>query len=45
LTLESLELTKQARDCFKAAAEEFQNLGKHESAAIARERLNETIDS
>ena len=40
LTLESLERTKEARDCFERAAEEFQTLGKHESAEIARERLN-----
>ena len=40
LTFESLKLTKEARDCFARAAEAFQNLGKHESAAIARERLD-----
>lgn len=45
LTLESLELTAEARDCFAQAAEEFHSLGKHESAAIARERIKGTTDS
>jgi tetratricopeptide (TPR) repeat protein len=38
LTLESLKLTEEARFCFRHAAQEFDVLGKKESAAIARER-------
>src|SRR6266540_1247550 len=38
LTLENLERAQQARTCFRRAAEAFAALGKHESAAIARER-------
>jgi hypothetical protein len=38
LTLESLERTEEARLCFRSAADEFDVLGKKESAAIARER-------
>jgi tetratricopeptide (TPR) repeat protein len=45
LTLESLKQTKEARDCFARAAEEFHNLGKRDSAAIARERFNAIGDS
>jgi len=38
LTLELLERSEEARGCFTRAAEEFDRLGKHDSAAIARER-------
>jgi tetratricopeptide (TPR) repeat protein len=38
LTLESLRRTEEARLCFRRAAQEFDVLGKKESAAIARER-------
>jgi tetratricopeptide (TPR) repeat protein len=38
LTLEQLERTSEARECFERAAEEFDRLGKHNSASIARER-------
>jgi tetratricopeptide (TPR) repeat protein len=38
LTLELLEETAEAVDCFARAAAEFDRLGKKDSAAIARER-------
>ncbi len=38
LTLESLGESREARRQFDSAAQEFERLGKHESAAIARER-------
>jgi len=38
LTLDSLKRTEEARLCFCRAAQEFDVLGKKESAAIARER-------
>jgi tetratricopeptide (TPR) repeat protein len=38
LTLESLKRPEEARLCFRSAADEFDVLGKKESAAIARER-------
>jgi tetratricopeptide (TPR) repeat protein len=38
LTLEALKRTEEARLCFRVAAQEFDALGKKESAAIARER-------
>jgi tetratricopeptide (TPR) repeat protein len=38
LTLQSLGRSEEAGDCFASAAEEFDHLGKHESAAVARER-------
>jgi len=38
LTYESLERSDEAGDCFHRAAEEFERLGKLDSAAIARER-------
>jgi tetratricopeptide (TPR) repeat protein len=41
LTLEALSRTADARSAFRHAAEEFARLGKHDSAAIARERSAE----
>lgn len=38
LTLESLGRTEAAAGCFYGAAEEFESLGKSDSAAVARER-------
>jgi tetratricopeptide (TPR) repeat protein len=38
LTLEQLERPEEARKTFDRAAEEFDRLGKHDSASIARER-------
>lgn len=38
LTLEQLERTSKARECFEHAAEEFDRLGKYDSASIARDR-------
>ena len=38
LTLESSNRTEEARLCFRRASQEFDVLGKKESAAIARER-------
>ncbi len=38
LTLEALERPEEARLCFGSAADEFDALGKRESAAVARER-------
>ncbi len=38
LTLEQLERAAEARESFERAADEFDRLGKHDSASIARER-------
>ena len=42
LSLESSRRTEEARVCFRRAAEEFDRLGKKESAAVARERSEES---
>ena len=40
LTLEQLERPSEARECFERVSEEFDRLGKHDSASIARERAD-----